>query len=366
MTKIIPISDIRRDTAKPLPQADYVPGRPVVDQHGRALRDLRISITDRCNFRCSYCMPREEFGSDHSFLPHSQILSFEEIARTARIFAGLGVNKLRITGGEPLLRKEMPRLIAMLSQIRDLDDRPLDIALTTNATLLERLAAPLRDAGLQRITVSLDALDPELFQKMSDSRIHVDQILAGIEAASRAGIAPIKINMVVKKGVNDHQILPMAEHFRHSGHILRFIEFMDVGVTNHWDMTDVLSGRDILQILQSKFDLQPVHANYPGEVARRWRYADGGGEIGLITSVTHAFCGDCTRLRMSPEGKLYTCLFADQGHDLRALLRSSASSDHAIGCAIAGIWTGRTDRYSELRDQLRGTREKIEMSYIGG
>lgn len=366
MTKIIPISDIRRATATPLPQAEYVPGRPVVDQHGRALRDLRISITDRCNFRCSYCMPREEFGSDHAFLPHSQILSFEEIAHTASIFAGLGVNKLRITGGEPLLRKEMPRLIAMLSQIRDLDDRPLDIALTTNATLLERLAVPLRDAGLQRITVSLDALDPDLFQKMSDSHIHVDQILAGIEAASRAGITPIKINMVVKKGVNDHQILPMAEHFRHSGHILRFIEFMDVGVTNHWDMTDVVSGRDILQILQSKFDLQPVHANYPGEVARRWRYADGSGEIGLITSVTHAFCGDCTRLRMSPEGKLYTCLFADQGYDLRPLLRSAAASDHDIGCAIAGIWTGRTDRYSELRDQLRGTREKIEMSYIGG
>lgn len=337
-----------------------------MDQFGRALRDLRISITDKCNFRCSYCMPREEFGSDHVFLPHDQILSFEEIARTARIFARLGVNKLRITGGEPLLRKEMTRLIAMLSEIRDLDDRPLDIALTTNATLLERLAVPLRDAGLQRITVSLDALDPDLFQQMSDSHISVDQILAGIEAASQAGITPIKVNMVVKKGVNDHQIIPMAEYFRNSGHILRFIEFMDVGVTNHWDMTDVISGRDILQILQSKFELQPVHANYPGEVARRWRYADGGGEVGLITSVTHAFCGDCTRLRMSPEGRLFTCLFADQGYDMRSLLRSDTVSDRDIACAIAGIWTGRTDRYSELRDQLQGTRDKIEMSYIGG
>lgn len=365
MTNIIPISDIRKVAQRPLPQAEYIAGRPVVDQLGRALRDLRISITDKCNFRCSYCMPRDQFGSDHVFLPHSQILSFEEITRMARLFAQLGVNKLRITGGEPLLRKEMTRLIAMLAQIRDLEDKPLDIALTTNGTLLQRLAVPLRDAGLERITVSLDALDPELFQQMSDTKIHVDQVLAGIDAARQAGIALIKVNMVVKKGVNEHQIVPMAEYFRHSGHILRFIEFMDVGVTNHWDMTDVVSGREILQQLQARFELEPVHANYPGEVAKRWRYKDGGGEVGLITSVTHAFCGDCTRLRMSPEGKLFTCLFADQGFDLRALLRSAAT-DHDITSVLAGIWTGRADRYSELRDQLSGTREKIEMSYIGG
>ena len=365
MTKIIPIADIRKITAAPLPRVDYTPGRPVADTFGRALRDLRISITDRCNFRCSYCMPRDQFGSDHAFLPHDQILSFEEITRLARLFAQLGVNKLRITGGEPLLRKEMTRLIGMLAQIRDLEGKPLDIALTTNGTLLQRMAGPLRDAGLQRITVSLDALDPQLFATMSDSKVHVDQVLAGIEAARSAGIEPVKVNMVVKRGVNEHQILPMADYFRHSGHILRFIEFMDVGATNHWDMTDVVSGREILEILQSKFDLEAVHANYPGEVARRWRYKDRAGEVGLITSVTNAFCGDCTRLRLSPEGKLFTCLFAESGSDLRELLRSPAS-DHDIAGVLAGIWSGRNDRYSEQRDQLHDRREKIEMSYIGG
>ena len=365
MTKIIPIADVRKPAFPSLAAGAYVPGRPVVDQLGRALRDLRISITDRCNFRCSYCMPREQFGADHAFLPHAEILSFEEIARMAAIFARLGVSKLRLTGGEPLLRKEVPKLVQMLAQIRDLDGRPLDIALTTNGSILRKLALPLKQAGLQRVTVSLDALDPKLFGEMSDTKIPVDTVLAGIEAAAEAGLGPVKVNMVVKKGVNDHQILPMADYFRHKGHILRFIEFMDVGVTNHWNMTDVMSGRDILERLQSRHELEPAHANYPGEVARRWRYRDGAGEIGLITSVTHAFCGDCTRLRMSPEGQLYTCLFAEQGYDLRGLLRAGAD-DGRIAAAIAGIWTGRADRYSELRDQLREQRSKIEMSYIGG
>ncbi len=365
MTKIIPIADVRKPAFPPLAAGTYVPGRPVVDQLGRALRDLRISITDRCNFRCSYCMPREQFGADHAFLPHAEILSFEEIARMAAIFARLGVSKLRLTGGEPLLRKEAPKLVEMLAQIRDLDGRPLDIALTTNGSILRKLAVPLKQAGLQRVTVSLDALDPVLFGQMSDTKIPVDTVLDGIEAAAAAGLGPVKVNMVVKKGVNDHQILPMADYFRNKGHILRFIEFMDVGVTNHWDMTDVMSGKAILERLQSSYALEPAHANYPGEVARRWRYRDGGGEIGLITSVTHAFCGDCTRLRMSPEGQLYTCLFAERGYDLRGLLRSDADDEQIAG-AIAGIWTGRADRYSELRDQLREQRSKIEMSYIGG
>ena len=366
MSKVIILAD-HRSPPRPFAQPGELPpnGQPALDQRARPLRDLRISVTDRCNFRCTYCMPREVFDSSYSFMPHSALLSFEEISRLARLFVEHGVEKLRLTGGEPLLRKHIENLVGMLAELRTPQGRPLDLTLTTNGSVLARKAAALKSAGLTRVTVSLDALEPDLFQTMSDSKIHVDQVLAGIEAAKQAGITPIKINMVVKKGVNEHQIVPMAEYFRHSGHILRFIEFMDVGVTNHWDMTDVVSGREILQQLQTRFEMEPVHANYPGEVAKRWRYKDGGGEVGLITSVTHAFCGDCTRLRMSPEGKLFTCLFADQGFDLRALLRSAAT-DHEIACTLAGIWTGRADRYSELRDQLSGKREKIEMSYIGG
>ncbi|WP_323018108.1 GTP 3',8-cyclase MoaA [Castellaniella sp.] len=349
---------------QPRPAPVLAPGEAVRDTYGRPLRDLRISVTDRCNFRCTYCMPREVFGADHAFLPHSALLSFEEITRVAAVALSQGVRKIRLTGGEPLLRKQIEVLIAMLAQLRTPDGQPPELTLTTNGTLLAKKADALAQAGLNRVTVSLDALDDALFERMSDSGVAVATVLSGIEAAARAGLAPVKVNMVVRRGMNDAQILPMARHFRGTGHVLRFIEYMDVGNTNGWRMDEVVTGAEIVRLIGDEFPLQAVQAHYRGEVASRWTYADGAGEIGLITSVSQPFCGDCTRLRLSPEGRLFTCLFAEQGHDLRALLRSGAS-DQALGERLAGVWLARGDRYSERRGQAHRD-HKIEMSYIGG
>jgi GTP 3',8-cyclase len=331
-----------------------------LDRLHRPLRDLRISVTDRCNFRCVYCMPKEVFGSDYQFLERKEILTFEEIARGARIFAGLGVEKVRLTGGEPLVRRNLEQLIEQLARIPG-----LDLTLTTNGSLLERKAEALRKAGLRRITVSLDALDDATFKRMNDVDFPVAKVLAGIDAAAAAGMAPVKINMVVKRGMNESDILSMARRFRGSGHILRFIEYMDVGHTNGWRMDDVVSAREIVSMISREMPLEPADPNYRGEVAQRWRYRDGGGEIGVIASVTQAFCRDCTRLRLSTDGRLYTCLFATTGHDLRALLRGGAT-DEAIRDAVAAIWAARADRYSEIRTSQTTKLEKIEMSYIGG
>lgn len=336
-----------------------------LDLRGRPLRDLRISVTDRCNFRCSYCMPREVFDHNHRFVPYRDLLRFEEIARLASAFVHLGVRKLRLTGGEPLMRKDLPALIALLAELRTPEGQPLDIALTTNGSLLEHKAAALRQAGLRRLTVSLDALEPELFQQLSDSRVSVDAVLRGIEAAHRAGLAPIKINMVVRRGLNEHQIVPMARHFRGTGHILRFIEYMDVGTTNGWQPQEVMSGQEILELLSEHFELEPRPPAYPGEVATAWRYTDGQGEIGVITAISQAFCADCNRARLSPEGQLFLCLFANRGYDLRQLLRSGAS-DAELAAAIQAIWQGRDDAYSEQRQLRQQTGPRIEMSYIGG
>jgi len=324
------------------------------------VRDLRISVTDRCNFRCVYCMPREVFGDDYAFLPRRQLLSFEEILRVARLFVARGVRKIRITGGEPLLRKDVDRLIGMLAALDG-----VEITLTTNGVLLPKLARRLKDAGLHRVTVSLDALDDALFRRMNDADYPVEKVLEGIEAAKVVGLGPIKVNMVVKRGTNDVDIEPMAAHFRNSGHILRFIEFMDVGASNGWKMDEVLPSREIVERIDRLFPLEPVDPNYEGEVAERWRYKDGAGEIGVISSVTQAFCSSCTRIRLSTEGQLYTCLFAQQGHDLRALLREGAD-DARIDAAIAQVWQGREDRYSEIRTAETAALRKIEMSYIGG
>lgn len=342
-----------------------VAGQTLLDQHRRPLRDLRISITDRCNFRCTYCMPREIFGPDHEFLPRSSLLTFDEITHIARIGVEHGIQKIRLTGGEPLLRKDLERLVGMLTGLRTPEGQPIDLTLTTNGTLLGTKAQALKDAGLNRVTVSLDALDDRVFRQMSDSKVSVKTILASIEQASAVGLAPVKVNMVVRKGVNEDQILPMARYFRNSGHILRFIEFMDVGDTNGWNFDEVVTGAEIINILSSEFPLEPVQAEYRGEVAKVWRYADGRGEIGIITSVTQPFCGDCTRLRLSPEGQLFLCLFASQGHDMRHVLRSGGS-DTEIRARLAAIWGNRSDRYSEQRGELSGSRKKIEMSYIGG
>jgi cyclic pyranopterin phosphate synthase len=332
----------------------------VIDRLGRPLRDLRISVTDRCNFRCVYCMPKEVFGSDYQFLERKEILTFEEIARTVGLFAALGVEKVRLTGGEPLVRRNLEQLIGLLAAIPG-----LDLTLTTNGSLLERKAEALRKAGLKRITISLDALDDATFKRMNDVDFPVERVLAGIDAAAAAGLAPVKINMVVKRGMNEGSILPMARRFRGSGHILRFIEYMDVGRTNGWRMDDVVTAREIVSTIGREMPLEPADPNYTGEVAQRWRYKDGGGEIGVIASVTQAFCRDCTRLRLSTEGKLYTCLFATTGHDLRGLLRGGAS-DGEILRAVNGIWSRRADRYSEIRGSQTAKLEKIEMSYIGG
>jgi cyclic pyranopterin phosphate synthase len=330
------------------------------DRLGRALRDLRISVTDRCNFRCVYCMPKEVFGKDYAFLERRELLTFEEIARLARIFSGLGVEKVRLTGGEPLVRRNLEQLIELLAAIPG-----LDLTLTTNGSFLARKARALKAAGLKRITVSLDALDDAVFRRLNDVDFPVAKVLEGIEAAAAAGLAPIKVNMVVKRGENDTSILPMARHFRESGHILRFIEYMDVGHTNGWRMDDVVPAREIVERIGREWPLEPVDPNYPGEVAERWRYRDGSGEIGVIASVTQAFCRTCTRIRLSTEGQLYTCLFATSGHDLRALVRGGAS-DEDILAAVSGIWSRRADRYSEIRTSQTARLQKIEMSYIGG
>lgn len=340
--------------------AAFPPEAALADHRGRALRDLRISVTDRCNFRCVYCMPREVFGPDHAFLPRPALLSFEEIARLAALFKSLGVCKIRLTGGEPLLRKNLERLVEMLARLGG-----LEITLTTNGTLLAKMAKTLRAAGLDRVTVSLDALDDETFRKINDAGVPVAVVLEGIEAAAAAGLSPVKVNMVVKRGVNDASILEMAKHFRGSGHILRFIEYMDVGSSNGWRMDEVVPSAEVIERIRKVYALEPIDANYVGEVAERWRYADGGGEIGVISSVSHAFCGTCTRLRLSTEGQVYTCLFAAQGTDLRQMLRSGAS-DQAILEVLRRLWSRRDDRYSEVRSEATTGLHKIEMSYIGG
>ena len=342
------------------------------DSLGRPLRDLRISVTDRCNFRCSYCMPKEVFDKHHRFLPHDALLSFEEIARLAGLFVAHGVQKIRLTGGEPLLRKGLEDLIGMLAELRTVDGTPLDITLTTNGSALLKRAAGLKAAGLQRITVSLDALDDTTFRRMNDVDFPVADVLAGLMAARDAGLAPIKVNMVVKRGTNDHEILPMARYFRahHPDVVLRFIEYMDVGATNGWLMDEVLPSAEVVRRIHAELPLTTVDPNTVGETAERWRYMDGGGEIGVISSVTQAFCRDCNRARLSTEGRLFLCLFGTEGHDLRALLRGG-HSDADVSAAIAGIWQQRGDRYSELR--ARGDNpvaaapgRKVEMSYIGG
>lgn len=337
----------------------------LIDGRGRPLRDLRISVTDHCNFRCRYCMPREKFDEHHQFLTHTELLSFEEIYRLAHIFVSLGVRKLRLTGGEPLLRKHLPDLVASLKTLHTTDGKPVDVAITTNATLLTRLAQPLKDAGLDRITVSLDALDKSLFQSIVDVDVTPEDVLRGIDAARAAGL-PVKVNTVVKRGMNEHQILPLAEHFRHSGVILRFIEYMDAGMANGWRMDEVVPSQEVVDRIHAVYPLEPIDANYVGETASRWRYLDGAGEIGLISSVTQAFCKDCSRARLSIVGSMVLCLFADRGYDLRTLLRGGAT-DEEIASAISRIWTGRQDHYSEIRlQQTEPRRGRIEMQYIGG
>ena len=333
---------------------------PLLDRRDRAVHDLRISVTDRCNFRCIYCMPRAVFGNDYAFLPRRELLSFEEIARIARRFAARGVRKIRITGGEPLLRKHVENLVELLARIPG-----IELTLTTNGVLLPKMARTLRDAGLDRVTVSLDAIDDATFRLMNDADFPVAAVLEGIAAAKDAGLGPIKINMVVKRGVNDHGVVDMARHFRDSGHILRFIEFMDVGSSNGWKLDSVVPSREIIERIGHVFPLEQVDPNYTGEVAERWRYRDGGGEIGVISSVTQAFCGTCSRIRLSTEGKLYTCLFAQTGHDLRALLRAGAD-DAELDQVIANVWHNRDDHYSEVRSANTAGLRKIEMSYIGG
>jgi len=328
------------------------------DTLGRPLRDLRISVTDRCNFRCVYCMPKEVFGHEYRFLDRRELLTFEELERLARVFVAAGVEKIRITGGEPLLRRDLERLISCLAAL------DVDLTLTTNGSLLPKKAQTLADAGLRRITVSLDSLDDEAFRAMNDVDFPVRRVLEGIEAASAAGL-PVKVNAVIKRGVNEHAILELARHFRATPHVLRFIEYMDVGHTNGWRLDEVVPAAEIVQTIDEVLPLDPVAPSYRGEVARRWRYRDGTGEIGVIASVTQPFCGDCTRARISAEGKLYTCLFSIRGHDLRALIRNGASDDD-LGDAIGSIWSRRTDRYSEIRSQQTDELPKVEMSYIGG
>lgn len=332
----------------------------ILDTLNRPLRDLRISVTDRCNFRCVYCMPKETFGSDFKFLRHEQILTYEEITRLARIFVSFGVKKIRLTGGEPLVRKDLPDLISMLSTIPD-----LDLTMTTNGSLLPRFARQLKDAGLKRVTVSLDSLDNTVFKSMNDVDFPVEKVLEGMDAAAAVGLAPIKVNMVVKRGVNESSILPMARFFREKGYILRFIEYMDVGSTNGWRMDDMVSAKEIISMINAEMPLEPADPNYRGEVAERWRYKDGGGEVGVIASVTQAFCRDCNRARLSAEGQLYTCLFAIKGHDFKTMLRGGAA-DEEIAAEIEKVWGKRADRYSEIRSENSIPLPKVEMSHIGG
>lgn len=376
---MIPLADLRYHAAMPeIPAQASPPSGLLADRLGRPLRDLRISVTDRCNFRCSYCMPKEVFDRDYRFLPHSSLLSFEEITRLAAIFVRHGVQKLRLTGGEPLLRKNVEGLIEQLAALRTPEGQPLDLTLTTNGSVLERKAAALKAAGLKRVTVSLDALDDAIFRRMNDVDFPVADVLRGIDEARRVGLGPIKINMVVKRGTNDHEIVPLARHVRERygpGVVLRFIEYMDVGSTNGWRMDEVLPSSAVRQRLHEVFPVEPLDPSAPGETAERWRYVDGQGEVGFISSVTQAFCRDCNRARLSTEGKLFLCLFATSGHDLRAMLRTPGPhgqpcSDDDIAAAIGLIWSRREDRYSELRSARQAEpgsgQRRIEMHYIGG
>jgi cyclic pyranopterin phosphate synthase len=337
----------------------------IADTMGRAMRDLRISVTDRCNFRCTYCMPKEVFGRDFEFLPRDQVLTLEEIARVAQVFVALGVEKLRITGGEPLVRRNLPALVEMLAALRTPAGDPVDLTLTTNGSALRGLAGPLREAGLQRVTVSLDSLDDAVFGAMNGVDFPVARVLDGIAAAREAGLDPIKINMVVRREINEASIVPMARWARDEGLILRFIEYMDVGHTNGWRLDEVVPAAEIVARIADVLPLEPAAPSYRGEVASRWRYADGGGELGVIASVTAPFCGDCTRARVSAEGKLYTCLFSGEGHDLRAALRGGAS-DAELEALVGSIWGRRDDRYSELRTEATGELPRVEMFAMGG
>jgi cyclic pyranopterin phosphate synthase len=342
---------------------DGRPGLP--DRFGRALRDLRISVTDRCNFRCTYCMPAEIFGRDYAFLPHSEVLTFEEITTVARVFVELGVEKLRITGGEPLVRRDLPILLNQLAALRKPDGGEIDLTLTTNGSALRALAPRLREAGLKRVTVSLDSLDDEVFRAMNGIEFPVSRVLDGIAAAREAGFQPIKINMVVKRGTNEGSIVPMARWARAEGLILRFIEYMDVGTSNGWRMDDVVTAREIVERIDAELPLQPADPNYRGEVADRWRYRDGVGEIGVIASVSEPFCGDCTRARLSADGKLFTCLFSAAGHDIRAILRSGGG-EAEVRELVDRTWRGRVDRYSELRTEATSKLPRVEMFAMGG
>jgi GTP 3',8-cyclase len=334
---------------------------PVLDTRRRGLRDLRISVTDRCNFRCVYCMPKEVFGPDYQFLPHSELLTFEEIVRLAKIFHGFGVEKIRLTGGEPLVRSGIEKLIGMLAA-----ELPgVVLTLTTNGSALKTKAEALKTAGLTRITVSLDSLDDVTFKAMNDVGFPVARVLEGIAAAGRAGLAPVKINMVVKRGVNDAHVVEMARHFKGTGNIVRFIEFMDVGTTNGWNMDHVVPSAEVVRTIDRVFPCEPAHPNYIGEVAKRWRYKDGSGEFGVISSVTEAFCSSCTRARLSSDGMMFTCLFASKGYDFKSLLRAG-KSDEELRAAIAAIWHVRDDRYSEIRTSETAKARKVEMSFIGG
>jgi cyclic pyranopterin phosphate synthase len=368
--RVIPLIDQRiAALAARVPAQAIAANGLLSDTLGRPLRDLRISVTDRCNFRCSYCMPKEVFDKDYPYLPHSSLLTFEEITRVAKQFVAHGVQKIRLTGGEPLLRKNIEVLVEQLAALRTVEGKPLDLTLTTNGSLLARKAKALKAAGLQRVTVSLDGLDDAVFRSMNDVDFPVAEVLGGIEGARAAGLGPIKVNMVVKRGTNDHEILPMARHFKGTGVALRFIEYMDVGATNGWRMDEVMPSAEVVKLINTELPLVQLEPSAAGETAQRWGYADGGGEVGVISSVTQAFCGDCNRARLSTEGQLYLCLFATQGHDLRSLIRGGAS-DEDLASAVGHIWQGRTDRYSELRsslpaDESKGAR-RVEMSYIGG
>ena len=355
---VIPVAPARATLPIPAERPGAAAG---VDMRGRALRDLRISVTDRCNFRCTYCMPKDVFDADYAFLPHEELLRFEEIVRLARVFHGLGVEKIRLTGGEPLLRRGVDRLVAMLREALP----RVDLTLTTNGSALRAQARALKAAGLDRITVSLDSLDDATFRAMNDVDFPVARVLEGIDAAHAAGLSPIKVNMVVKRGVNDGQVVEMARHFRGSPHIVRFIEFMDVGSTNGWRMDDVIPSAEVVRRISAHYPLVAADANYAGEVAERWRYEDGAGEIGVISSVTQAFCASCTRARLSTDGHLYTCLFAQRGYDLKSMMRAGAS-DEVLTAAASAIWSGRADRYSELRTAATARGRKVEMSFIGG
>ena len=370
--RVIPVADHRyRSTLPAIPATLAAPTGLLVDRLRRPLHDLRISVTDRCNFRCSYCMPREVFDKNYAFLPQPSLLSFEEIARLASVFVAHGVGKLRLTGGEPLLRRDLERLVAMLAELRTTDGDAIDLTMTTNASLLAKKAATLKAAGLRRVTVSLDALDDAVFRRMNDADFPVAEVLRGIDAAEHAGLGPIKINMVVKRGTNEHEIVPMARHFRGRDVALRFIEYMDVGASNGWRMDEVVPSAEVIAMLDDAFGLVRLPATAAGETAERWRYAEAGvtGEIGTISSVTKAFCSDCNRARLSTEGKLFLCLFASAGHDLRGLVRGGAS-DAEISTAVGLVWKNRSDRYSELRSELEGVpqgpSQRVEMHYIGG